>query len=944
MSNSQAIVACIEHTMVSDANVIKEAERQLQEYQKEDGFTSFLLTLITNDDTPSTIRLSAAIYFKNKVIRSWNAKRDDGIKPAEQQAIKDNLIQALIKFAEDNHIRPHITEAIKGILDNNDHWDLIEIITKMLTSGQQDYLYPGILLLFTVCRVHRWDMADERDYIDKVALNVFPIIEESSSQLVNATDYRSSELLYLILKSFKYACLSNFPAYFKNVEKLSAWIQLHLYVCAKPLPQEVMDLEPSDRSLDKRVKVTKWGFGNLNKFIHRYAKSTKLVSEEFITYVFENLVPTILEQYFKVIEAWSDRSLWLSDASLFYLIEFLNKCMITVKLYPLLNPHIMTIIKSIILPCLDANEESVELWEDDQEEYTRRYYDTMRDTTSADKAAVDFIFAMGAHQDNHLQELLHYLNGILTEFSQNTDDVKMAYRQEGAMRGLSTLFEQMNEKTEIDNVFGTFILALLSQDKYPFLCARALNTVALYTNSLDDMGVLSKIFEVTYSQFLTSDFIPIQVQGADALKTLIICNESIHSSISSQVPLIMERLLKLSKSFETDVYPEVMEAFVERFSDELTPFAAELANNLVEQFLRLDQSIIENNGGSYSTGDPDLEIQAASILQTMSTMVMSMSKVSLIDNFAPVVKFLQLNAQMAFQMELVELMDSLALSSKMLHGEFTPAIWDAFNDLLDAFQTYAAEYFEGYSVFFETVILYGFPTDSTFVEPFLSILASQLDSKIDYNIESVIQLLTYYGLTLRDTPLFDKCIEVSADESLEIDERGMVKLTLANIISKPIETLQTCENTGYTLKFLNDWFDSKFLSVFGIKLQIMAIITLLTLPELPSCVNGFVGQFSSKLITLAQSLPAAIRNRDAMTKGEEFEGLMDPAEEDEYFLDYDDDAKETVLDQVNAFHELHKFFQQIPSISPDRYQQIMSALNNDQKEFLEEALKFVAEH
>ena len=199
-----------------------------------------------------------------------------------------------------------------------------------------------------------------------------------------------------------------------------------------------MDLEPSDRSLDKRVKVTKWGFGNLNKFIHRYAKSTKLVSEEFITYVFENLVPTILEQYFKVIEAWSDRSLWLSDASLFYLIEFLNKCMITVKLYPLLNPHIMTIIKSIILPCLDANEESVELWEDDQEEYTRRYYDTMRDTTSADKAAVDFIFAMGAHQDNHLQELLHYLNGILTEFSQNTDDVKMAYRQEGAMRGLST--------------------------------------------------------------------------------------------------------------------------------------------------------------------------------------------------------------------------------------------------------------------------------------------------------------------------------------------------------------------------------------------------------------------------------------------------------------------------------------------------------------------------
>ncbi|CCD22585.1 Sxm1p NDAI_0A04280 [Naumovozyma dairenensis CBS 421] len=946
MSNDEAILACIGQTMVADAKVIKEAENQLYTFQQQPGFTAYLLAAINNDTIPETTRLSAVIYFKNKIQRSWGSKAADGIKEDEQQAIKDNLIQTLVKFSENNHIRPHIVEAIKGILDNNDPWDLLDTIKQMLTSGDHQYLYPSIILIHTICKVHRWDMIDKRSYIDNVVEQLFPIIEQLTSQLVNAPDYRSSELLYLILKSFKFACLNNFPSYFKDLKKLNSWIQLHLFICSKPFPKEVLDLDPSDRSLDKRVKVNKWGFGNLNRFIHKYSKSTKIITDELIQYVFTSIIPTILESYFKIIEQWGTGSIWLGEASLYYLVEFLGKCISVDELYPLLQPHIKVIFENLIFLCVCSSDTSVELFDDDPEEYTRRYYDINKESSTADVAASDFIFNLGHKHPEHLNYILSFANGILGSFSENVNDRQLAYKQEGAMKIMSVAFELLDDSSnaDIEMVFGKYIYGLISQNNYPFLVPRGLETVALYANTFTDMEVLSKIFEAAYTHFLNSDSIPVQVEAADALRSLVVSNPQIHSSIASQVPGIMEKLLKFAKEFEIDIFPEVMEVFVEKFADELTPYATDLAQGLVNQFLQIDQTILENSNGSYSTGDPDLEIQASSMLQTMSTMVMSMSKVSLIDIFEPVVKFLQVNAQIAFQSELVDLMDSLALSSKLLHGQLTPPIWESFHDLLDSFQTYAMDYFEGFEIFFETIILQGFPTNQDYVQPFLEILAAKLTSGIDYDVESIFKLLTLYALSMRDTPLFEEAIRTISNDDLEIEEKLIVKLTLANIIAKPIETLQTCEKLGFTMEFMKQWFEARFFNVFSTKLQILAILTLFRMSELPSCMNAYMSSLSSKLVTLVSELPAAIRRRDIIAKGEGLgtDDTLTPEEEEEYIDEIDDDMKETVLDQMNMFNEVHSFFKQVEGENPNRYQQIIQSLNEDQKDSLSIILEYVS--
>ncbi|CCF58507.1 hypothetical protein KAFR_0E03560 [Kazachstania africana CBS 2517] len=963
MLNEQAILACIEQTMVADAKVIKQAEAQLFEFQKESGFTFFLLKVLSNAEIPLNIRMSSAIYFKNKVHRSWYAldndrkMNPDDIGMDEQKMIKDNLVEILVTNVESNHIRPHLTEAIHYIFYTSKDWDLTQPVQELLDSGKQEYIYAGLLLTFEFCKVHRYDMVDSRGPIDAFISVVFPIIENMLSGLVNASDYKSSELLYLILKSFKYACLNNFPAYFNQVEKLNSWIQLHLFVCFKPQPKEVLELDPSDRSLDKRVKVSKWGFGNLNRFIHKYSRTTKSISEEFVNYVLQNITPTIVQKYFEIIQSWGTGQFWLSDSSLYYLIQFLEKCMITDQLYPLIEPHLATIVENVIFTCLCANEQSVELLEDDPEDYTRRYYDFNKEGSTADVAAGDFIFVIGHRRPEQLSTILPFVNNIFTSFKDNANDLAVAYKQEGAMRIIASLFTFFeNSGNELEGIFTHYIADLLAQEKYPFLVARALETVANYQNPINDVDTLSKVYDLSYRHLINeSNLLPVRIEAADSLKSLIILNTGIHSHIAGQVPGIMENLLKLSKIFEIDILSEVMESFVERFADELTPFAKDLAHNLMEQYFNLSRVMIENNSNSkdmYSTGDQDQEIQASSILQTMTTMVMSMTKVSLIDEFSQVCKYGIMNAQISLMTELVDLMDSLALSSRMLHnGKIQPQIWELFHDVIDSFQTYAMDYFDNYTVFFETMITFGFPQDQTYIESFLTVLSVKLESDIDYDIDNVLTLLTMFSLSMKDIPLFDKAIQlIKNKDEIEFDEKTMIKLLVSNLIIKPVETLTLCENAGVTLEVLTMWFELKMTSVFAIKLQILAITSMMKLETLPSCINGFIGQFSNKLVDLLMELPNAIRKRDIMNKGEEgledgstINEFNDPEEEEEYFEDFEDDFKETPLDSVNVFESITVFFHELGNTNATRYEEIIKSLNDEKKESLHTILQFVSQ-
>ncbi|QEU60050.1 Sxm1 [Kluyveromyces lactis] len=945
MVNEQLTLQLFSQTMTSDARSIKAAEQQLFELQKEPGFLSFLLNTTNNTQLEIPIRMSCAIYMKNMIQRSWNSRKTVIISPEEKDAVKPALINALITNYENNHIRPHITESIGAILKWNDDWVFTNQVVELLQSGKQEYIYPGLLLIFEVCINHRWDMYGNRQYIDAFIDSVFPVMEQIAGQLVNQESHKSNEMLYLILKSFKYGCLNNFPSYFTNIDKLNSWIQLHLFLCSKPMPSETMALDLADRSLDKRVKVNKWAFGNLYKFIAKYSRTTKAINQEMVDYVFQNIVPTILQEYFKVIELWGANkgTLWLSESALHYLIQFLEKCAIENTLWSMIQPHFESIINHVIFPCLCASDASVELFEEDPEEYTRRYFDINKESSTADVAATDFIFVIGHKRMEEVNKLLPLINQVFLQYQQN-DVIQAAYQEEGALRMLSTLSSFLTSETDnainLESIFSHFVLPLLSDKKHSFLVARALETISIYQSPFSDMGILSQIFESVYGNFVQNNSLPIQIVSADALKTLVISNPDIHSHIKSQAPQIMERLLKLSKEFEIDTLTEVMEAFVERFAEELTPFANDLAQNLVDQFMQLGQSLIQNSN-SNSISDQDQEFQASGMLQTMTTMAMSMNKVCLVSKFLPVVKFVIVNAQIIFLTEIVDLMDSLALSSKSLFNEFTPEVWEMIHDVLDSFQTYALDYFESYKIFFETVINFGFVQDQTYLPAFLSILTEVMGSGVDYDIQCAVELLISYALSLKEIPLFASFCDAAVDEEIGLDDALIVKMLMAGLYCKPLETLQICESKGLLLGLLNKWISSNPRTVFSIKLQMFGIMSMFQLPELPSCVTGFMKPLANKLVKLAQELPDAMSRRTKIGNGE-FDAEDDNDNEGlDFYDEIDDDFNDSPLDDIDPFSKLHEFFVSLQQYNPERYHIVMQSMDSDSQDALKTILEFV---
>lgn len=74
--------------------------------------------------------------------------------------------------------------------------------------------------------------------------------------------------------------------------------------------------------------------------------------------------------------------------------------------------------------------------------------------------------------------------------------------------------------------------------------------------------------------------LPVRCQAALALQPLL-HHEYVINAMKPQIPQLMQRLLSLVNEVDADMLSMVMEEFVEQFSNELAPFAVDLALNLV---------------------------------------------------------------------------------------------------------------------------------------------------------------------------------------------------------------------------------------------------------------------------------------------------------------------------------------------------------------------------
>lgn len=977
-----SLLSSLQGTLDANPAVRKQCEQQLHVFEEQPGFTAYLLDLIGDADAAFGVQIAAAVFFKNRVVNYWVVPENRPntklfVQANEKPQIKEKLIQTLIKTRANPRVRNPLTLALHNVL-SYEKWDeLTDIIYKLLTDSLNiDHVFTGLLCLFEYTKNYRWHGLESASgtrnpVLDEAADKFFPLLEQMTQNLIDSHgDASADEMLYLIVKTFKFSTYSYLPAYLKDNTNLGRWCHLQIQIINKPLPQEVLNEDPDQRAAHPRLKAIKWCFGNLHRFLSRHGGgfATKdKENNEFAHNFLQNFVPEILNSYWTIIEAWSTKKVWLSEGALYHLISFLEQ-LIETPAWALTADKLEAIVKHVVLPTLNANELIVELYETDPDEYIRRFFDINRESNTSDVASINFIFRVSSKRfQESIPLLLSIINDILTRRAANRADASTAMETEGAFRILSTISYKLDKNASpvqgrVDELLHSFVYPELSAEtlqKFPFLTARACDTLAMFSHKYHDEKVLQEIFQGVVQCFQQNEHFAVKLTAVDALRTLV-AEELVADQVAQQSPQLMQMLLEMSNEFESDVITSVMDAFVDKFAVNLEPYANELSVRLVEQFIRIAHDLLHDSNNI----DTGKEYQASGILNTLATLVIAMNHSPAVANqlqhvVKDMIKFILENSMVTFLTEAVEILESVLLGVR----EVTPTLWELFQSCIDSFDTYAMEYFDSFSPFFEAIINRGFSAenvsfDNQHVQAMLSVAFKVVDADnfdpifastafelIELTILSMKNRFVPYIPALLDKIflIFQKMEAVDAFDGYMLHYLAVLKIFFAGLWLEPSTVLQFLNEKSFVAGFFKLWikYSDDFQSVYGCKLQILASLAILGDSNLALIgQQDLIGEVTDLLISNLEVLPSAIKakmdliERDA--KG------FEQDDDDEYGNAYDDDFeadeaeleafKETPIDQVNVFEVFATKVTMLQHLDPERYQIAFGGLDESQKE------------
>ncbi|ODV95772.1 hypothetical protein PACTADRAFT_2083 [Pachysolen tannophilus NRRL Y-2460] len=668
--DSSVIVESLEGTLSPSQDVRKQSELKLAIFENEPNFLNLLLGLSIDVQSSKQTRASSSIYFKNKVIQNWmhldtSKNRNNKIlviSPDEKKSIRENLVNSILISCNDQQIRQQLTTALYHILVIEEWPELCDLALSLVREQkQQDHVYTGLLLIYEITKSKRWSLNEDRKLLNEVVEKSFPVLTAIAEPLIssftgnngeinsnnnNTNSNIYSEMLYLLLKIFKYSTFLELSPYFiNNLNNLSKWVQFHLAIIDSNNLQELNSLDEIERNNNKKAKCLKWSFANLHRLQAKFGggMSTTIKDSEFTKIFSSHFVPEILNIYWQAIAEWSQGKRLYTESCLYHLISFIDQCCGIDESWQLIQPKFDGILEHVLFKSLCATNETIELFEDDPEEYFRRFFDMNKDFKTSDVASINLLFSLCFKRfPVIINSVLNLLNNVFTKRSASMDDVEIAKEVEGALRILSTISFKIDKKSspvsnQVDQLINSFIVPELSpQNRFKFLSTRACDTIARFTYQYKDMNVLLSVYQGCLTCFQNQDCMPLQVCAVDALSNLI-TEPNVKEAISEHITSIMEKLLYLSDNHEFDIINDIMDEFVDQFALQLEPFAVQIASNLNAQFIKIATELLENHN---LTDDINKEYQAIGLLSTMTTMILSMTSSKditskLLQQFAP---------------------------------------------------------------------------------------------------------------------------------------------------------------------------------------------------------------------------------------------------------------------------------------------------------------------
>ncbi|KAG4185093.1 hypothetical protein ERO13_A09G210800v2 [Gossypium hirsutum] len=887
----------------------KAAEQSLNQFQYTPQHLVRLLQIIVDNNCDMAVRQVASIHFKNFIAKNWAP-----LDPNEQQKIlqsdKDMVRDHILVFVTQVPplLRVQLGECLKTIIhaDYPEQWPRLLDWVKHNLQDQQ--VYGALFVLRILARKYEFKSEEERTPVHRIVEETFPHLLNIFNRLVQIDKpaLEVADLIKLICKIFWSSIYLEIPKQLLDPILFNAWMMLFLNVLERPVPLEGQPVDPELRKSWGWWKVKKWTVHILNRLYTRFG-DLKLRNPEnraFAQMFQKNYAGKILECHLNLLGVIRVGG-YLPDRVTNLILQYLSSSISKNSMYTLLQPQIDVLLFEIVFPLMCFNDNDQKLWEEDPHEYVRKGYDIIEDLYSPRTASMDFVSELVRKRGKeNLQKFIQFIVEIFKGYDEAPVEYKPYRQKDGALLAVGALCDKLKQTEPYKSVLEHMLMQhVFPEFRSPVghLRAKAAWVAGQYAHiNFSDQNNFRQALHSVVSG-LRDPELPVRVDSVFALRSFVEACRDLNE-IRPILPQLLDEIFKLMNEVENEDLVFTLETIVDKFGEEMAPFALGLCQNLAAAFWKC-----MNTSEADDEADDPGALAAVGCLRAISTILESVSRlpqlfVQIEPTLLPIMRrMLTTDGQEVFE-EVLEIVSYMTFFSPTISLE----MWSLWPLMIEALADWAIDFFPNILVPLDNYISRGTAHFLTCKEPdyqqsLWNMISSVMADKNleDNDIEPAPKLIEVVFQNCRGQVdhWVEPYLRITLDR-LRRTEKSRLKCLLVQVIANSVYynavlTLSILNKLCVTMEVFNLWFHllqqvkksglrANFKREHDKKVCCLGLTSLLALPD-----EQFPGEALERVFKATLDLLVAYKDQVAEAANEE---EVEDDDMDGFQTDDEDDA------------------------------------------------------
>ncbi|RDY03360.1 Importin beta-like SAD2 [Mucuna pruriens] len=662
----------------------KAAEQSLNQFQYAPQHLVRLLQIIVDNNVDMGVRQVASIHFKNFIAKNWSPldgmlfiiDAQQKISQSDKDVVRDHILVFVTQVPP--LLRAQLGECLKTVIhsDYPEQWPRLLDWVKHNLQDQQ--VYGALFVLRILSRKYEFKSDEER-------VPVYRIVEETFPHLLNIFN----RLVQIVNPSLEL----EIPKLLFDQNIFNAWMMLFLNILERPVPSEGQPVDPDLRKSWGWWKVKKWTVHILNRLYTRFG-DLKLQNPEnraFAQMFQKHYAGKILECHLNLLNVIRVGG-YLPDRVINLILQYLSNSISRSSMYTLLQPRLDVLLFEIVFPLMCFNDNDQKLWDEDPHEYVRKGYDIIEDLYSPRTASMDFVSELVRKRGKeNLQKFIQFIVEIFRRYDEASAEFKPYRQKDGALLAIGALCDKLKQtepyKSELERMLVQHVFPEFSSP-VGHLRAKAAWVAGQYAHiNFADQNNFRKALQCVVSRMQDPE-LPVRVDSVFALRSFIEACKDLNE-IRPILPQLLDEFFKLMNEVENEDLVFTLETIVDKFGEEMAPYALGLCQNLAAAFWRC-----MNTAEVDDEADDPGALAAVGCLRAISTILESVNRlpdlfVQIEPTLLPIMRrMLTTDGQEVFE-EVLEIVSYMTFFSPTISLD----MWTLWPLMMEALADWAIDFF-----------------------------------------------------------------------------------------------------------------------------------------------------------------------------------------------------------------------------------------------------------